>query len=165
MSVKLQGALDSIDHVECMAPKLDLGPPNPSSSGDYGGGHRGWTVVISRTTDSIAMMGLALRKHKHTQVPIWIKLWHLLVELWTNEGLSTVESGIGRPLYQDAKACTILDFARVCVMLDISSKLPKYIVMSVPKENGGDVPCRVDIEYEWVPLKCRTCNSLGHQTS
>ncbi|KAL0392714.1 UNVERIFIED_CONTAM: hypothetical protein Sradi_2494200 [Sesamum radiatum] len=37
--------------------------------------------------------------------------------------------------------------------------------MTVPKEDGGDVPCRVDIEYEWVPLKCRTCNSLGHQTS
>ncbi|KAL0394958.1 UNVERIFIED_CONTAM: hypothetical protein Slati_4462000 [Sesamum latifolium] len=63
------------------------------------------------------------------------------------------------------KACTRLDFARVCVMLDISSKLRKHIVIMVPKEDGGEVPCRVDIEYEWVPPKCRTCNSLGHQTS
>ncbi|KAL0368462.1 UNVERIFIED_CONTAM: hypothetical protein Scaly_1065100 [Sesamum calycinum] len=68
-----------------------------------------------------------------------------------NEGLSTVASGIGRPLYQDAitKARMRLDCACVCVILDISSKLPKHIVIMVPKEDGGDVPCRVDIEYEW----------------
>ncbi|KAL0401197.1 UNVERIFIED_CONTAM: hypothetical protein Slati_4149600 [Sesamum latifolium] len=59
---------------------------------------------------------LALRKHKHTQVPIWIKLRHLSVEFWTTKGLSIVASGIRRPLYPDAitKACTRLNFARVC---------------------------------------------------
>ncbi|KAK4381892.1 hypothetical protein Sango_2924500 [Sesamum angolense] len=39
--------------------------------------------------------GMVLRKLKHTEVPIWIKLRHLPVELWTTEGLSTVASGIG----------------------------------------------------------------------
>ncbi|KAL0310291.1 UNVERIFIED_CONTAM: hypothetical protein Scaly_2942500 [Sesamum calycinum] len=69
--------------------------------------------------------GMVLRKLKHTEVPVWIKLRHLPVELWTTEGLSTVASGIGRPLYPDAitRACTRLDFARVCVMLNVSSKL------------------------------------------
>ncbi|KAK4384112.1 hypothetical protein Sango_3090500 [Sesamum angolense] len=64
--------------------------------------------------------GMVLRKLKHTEVPVWIKLRHLPVELWTTEGLSTVASGIGRPLYPDAitRACTRLDFARVCVMLN-----------------------------------------------
>ncbi|KAL0420742.1 UNVERIFIED_CONTAM: hypothetical protein Slati_3097100 [Sesamum latifolium] len=100
-------------------------------------------------------LGMALQKHKHTQVPVWIRLKHLPVEFWTNEGLSIVASGIGRPLYQDAimKACTRLDFARVCVMLDISSKLPKHIVVMVPRDDGGEVPCRVDVEYEWLPPK------------
>ncbi|KAK4384119.1 hypothetical protein Sango_3090200 [Sesamum angolense] len=37
--------------------------------------------------------GMVLRKHKHTQVPVWIRLRHLPVEFWTNEGLSTVASG------------------------------------------------------------------------
>ncbi|KAL0420570.1 UNVERIFIED_CONTAM: hypothetical protein Slati_3079900 [Sesamum latifolium] len=71
---------------------------------------------------------------------MWIKLRHLPVELWTNEGLSIVASGIGRPLYPDAitRACTRLDFARVCIMLDISSKLPKHIVIMVPQEDGGE---------------------------
>ncbi|KAL0297824.1 UNVERIFIED_CONTAM: hypothetical protein Sangu_3177300 [Sesamum angustifolium] len=40
--------------------------------------------------------GMVLRKHKHTQVPVWIRLRHLPVEFWTDDGLSTVASGVGR---------------------------------------------------------------------
>ncbi|KAL0293429.1 UNVERIFIED_CONTAM: hypothetical protein Sradi_6937500 [Sesamum radiatum] len=87
--------------------------------------------------------GMVLRKLQHTQVPVWIKLRHLPVELWTSEGLSVVASGVGKPLYPDAitRACTRLDFAR---------------------EDGSEVACKVDVEYEWLPPKCTTCHSLGH---
>ncbi|KAL0455349.1 UNVERIFIED_CONTAM: hypothetical protein Slati_0874100 [Sesamum latifolium] len=66
-------------------------------------------------------------------------------------GLSTMASGVGRPLYPDAitRACTRLDFACVCVMLDISSKLPKHLILMMPKDDGSEVPCKVDVEYEW----------------
>ncbi|KAL0461556.1 UNVERIFIED_CONTAM: hypothetical protein Slati_0043200 [Sesamum latifolium] len=82
------------------------------------------------------------------------------------DGLSTVASGIGKLLYPDTitKACTRLDFARVCVMLDISLKLPKYVIIMLPKEDGSEVTCKVDVEYEWLPPKCNTCISLGHPT-
>ncbi|KAL0302852.1 UNVERIFIED_CONTAM: hypothetical protein Sradi_6153300 [Sesamum radiatum] len=107
---------------------------------------------------------MALRKLKHTEIPILVKLWHLLVKFWTDEGLSIVASGIGQPLYPDAitKACTRLDFARVCVMLNISSKLHKHIIILVPNEDGSEVPFKVDVEYEWIPSKCVTCMCLGH---
>ncbi|KAK4384432.1 Retrovirus-related Pol polyprotein from type-2 retrotransposable element R2DM [Sesamum angolense] len=110
--------------------------------------------------------GMVLRKLKHTEVPVWIKLRHLPVELWTTNGLSTVASGIGRPLYPDAitRACTRLYFARVCVMLNVSSKLPKHIVIMMPNEHGGESACKVDVEYEWLPPKCTNCTSLGHAT-
>ncbi|KAL2237709.1 UNVERIFIED_CONTAM: hypothetical protein Sindi_0962600 [Sesamum indicum] len=110
--------------------------------------------------------GMVLRKLKHTQVPVWVKLRHLPVELWTDDGLSTVASGIGRPLYPDAitRACTRLDFARVCVMLDINAELPKHLVIMSPTEEGGEIACKVDVEYEWLPPKCTTCMSLGHAT-
>ncbi|KAK4384658.1 hypothetical protein Sango_3038500 [Sesamum angolense] len=87
--------------------------------------------------------GMVLRKHKHTQVPVWIRLRHLPVEFWTDDGLSTVASGVGRPLYQDTitRTCTRLDFARVCVMLDISSTLLKHLIIMMPKEDGNEVPC------------------------
>ncbi|KAL0282965.1 UNVERIFIED_CONTAM: hypothetical protein Sangu_2919800 [Sesamum angustifolium] len=109
--------------------------------------------------------GIVLQKHKHTQVPVWIRLRHLPVEFWTNDGLSTVASGVGRSLYQDTitRACTRLDFARVCVMIDISSTLPKHLIIMMPKEDGSGVPCKV--EYEWVPSKCKQCMSLGHSTA
>ncbi|KAL0302828.1 UNVERIFIED_CONTAM: hypothetical protein Scaly_3019900 [Sesamum calycinum] len=86
--------------------------------------------------------GMVLRKHKHTQVPVWIRLRHFPVEFWT-DGLRRWLA-VGRPLYQDTitRACTRLDFARVCVMLDISSKLPKHLIIMMPKEDGkeADLP-------------------------
>ncbi|KAL2250145.1 UNVERIFIED_CONTAM: hypothetical protein Sindi_2488200, partial [Sesamum indicum] len=83
--------------------------------------------------------GMVMRKLKHTQVPMWVQFQNLPMELWTNEGLSMVASGIGRPLYQDAitRACTRLNFARVCVMLDVIMKLPKHLVVMSSTEEGG----------------------------
>ncbi|KAL0293492.1 UNVERIFIED_CONTAM: hypothetical protein Sradi_6934200 [Sesamum radiatum] len=123
---------------------------------------QGQPIILQKWTP-----GLVLRKLQHTQVPVWVKLRHLPVELWTDEGLSTVASGVGKPLYPDAitRACTRLDFARVCVMLDINSKLPRHLVIMVPHDDGSESPCKVDIEYEWLPPKCTTCMSLGHSTA
>ncbi|KAL2250077.1 UNVERIFIED_CONTAM: hypothetical protein Sindi_2481400 [Sesamum indicum] len=108
--------------------------------------------------------GMVLRKLNHTQFPIWIKLRHLPVELWTEEGLSTVASGVGRPLYPDAitRACTRLDFARVCVMLDVTSQLLKHIIIMTPDEEGGESPCKIEVEYELLPPKCTSYLTLGH---
>ncbi|KAL0303399.1 UNVERIFIED_CONTAM: hypothetical protein Sradi_6208000 [Sesamum radiatum] len=111
--------------------------------------------------------GMALCKYSHTQVPVWIKLRHLPIEFWTEDGLSTIACGIGRPLYPYAimKACTRLDFARVCILLEYNSTLPKHIVLMVPRDDGSEVPCWVDVEYEWIPAKCISCCSLGHSTA
>ncbi|KAL0439705.1 UNVERIFIED_CONTAM: hypothetical protein Slati_2453500 [Sesamum latifolium] len=111
-------------------------------------------------------MGKAIVLYNAFDTLMELELRHLPVELWTTEGLSTVASGIGKPLYTDAitRACTRLDFARVCVMLDISSKLPKHIVIMVPREDGSESACKVDVEYEWLPPKCNACISLGHPT-
>ncbi|KAL0294053.1 UNVERIFIED_CONTAM: hypothetical protein Scaly_3129800 [Sesamum calycinum] len=57
--------------------------------------------------------GMSLRRQQHTHVPVWIRLKHLPMEYWTEEGLSTVASGIGTPLYSDGitKDCSRLDYA------------------------------------------------------
>ncbi|KAL0434453.1 UNVERIFIED_CONTAM: hypothetical protein Slati_2779600 [Sesamum latifolium] len=101
------------------------------------------------------------------EVPIWVKFCHLPVELWTNDGLSTVVSCIGRPLYPDAitKACTRLDFARVCVMIDYNATLPKHLIVLAPGDDGHELPYGVEIEYEWVPQHCTIYQSLGHKTA
>ncbi|KAL2237460.1 UNVERIFIED_CONTAM: hypothetical protein Sindi_0937700 [Sesamum indicum] len=122
---------------------------------------QGQLIVLQKWESSMAM-----RKLKHTLMPVWIKLRHLPMEFWTMEGLSTIVSGVGTPLYPDAitRACTRLDFARVCVMLDVTQKLPKYIIIMTPDEDGGETPGKVDVEYEWLPLKCTGCMTLGHTT-
>ncbi|KAK4384113.1 hypothetical protein Sango_3090600 [Sesamum angolense] len=98
------------------------------------------SLVVSWTTNCVAKVGTGhgVKKTETHRSPVWIKLRHLPVELWTTEGLSTVASGIRRPLYPDAitRACTRLDFARVCVMLNVSSKLPKHVVIMMPNELG-----------------------------
>ncbi|KAK4384292.1 hypothetical protein Sango_3075400 [Sesamum angolense] len=44
---------------------------------------------VHRTMPSTGIfIGMVLRKHKHTQVPVWIRLRHLPVEFWTDDGLS-----------------------------------------------------------------------------
>ncbi|KAL0440693.1 UNVERIFIED_CONTAM: hypothetical protein Sradi_0008200 [Sesamum radiatum] len=62
-------------------------------------------------------------------------------------------------------ACTRLDSARVCVMLDISSKLPKHLAIMVPNKDGSDTPYMTDVEYEPVPPKCVKCSILGHSAT
>ncbi|KAL0290463.1 UNVERIFIED_CONTAM: hypothetical protein Sradi_7049500 [Sesamum radiatum] len=104
---------------------------------------------------------------KHTKIPVWIKFKHLPMEYWTEDGLSAA-SGVGVPLYADkvTKACSRLDYARVCVMLDYSTVLPKHVVVISPiLRDGKEVPTKVDIEYEWLPQKCRKCCSLGHSAA
>ncbi|KAL0305370.1 UNVERIFIED_CONTAM: hypothetical protein Scaly_2987600 [Sesamum calycinum] len=112
--------------------------------------------------------GMSLRRQKHTQIPVWIRLKHLPMEYWTEDGLSTVASGVGTPLYTDGitRECSRLDFARVCVMLDYNSTLPKHLILISPfLRDGKEDPRRVDIEYEWLPLRCKNCCSLGHIAS
>ncbi|KAL0292351.1 UNVERIFIED_CONTAM: hypothetical protein Sradi_6992300 [Sesamum radiatum] len=109
--------------------------------------------------------GMSLRRQKHTKVPVWIRLRHLPMEFWTEDGLSAVASGVGTPLYTDkiTKNCSRLDFARVCVMLDFQSKLPKHLVVLSPVvSEDKQIPIKIDIEYEWLPLRCTQCCSLGH---
>ncbi|KAL2237612.1 UNVERIFIED_CONTAM: hypothetical protein Sindi_0952900 [Sesamum indicum] len=31
-------------------------------------------------------------------------------------------------------------------------------------EDGGETPCKVDVDYEWLPPKCLDCMTLGHST-
>ncbi|KAL0339894.1 UNVERIFIED_CONTAM: hypothetical protein Sradi_4506200 [Sesamum radiatum] len=109
--------------------------------------------------------GMSLRRQKHTQIPVWIRLKHLPLEFWTDDGLGTVSSGVGIPLYTDkiTKNCSRIDYARICVMLDCNSTLPKHLIVMNPlMQEGHEVPVKIDIEYEWLPQRCKTCCSLGH---
>ncbi|KAL0312970.1 UNVERIFIED_CONTAM: hypothetical protein Sradi_5696300 [Sesamum radiatum] len=87
------------------------------------------------------------------------------MEYWTEDGLSVVASGRGVPLYTNkiTKHCSRLDYARICVMLNYDSTLPKHLVVISPfLREGKEIPTKVDVEYEWLPQHCKQCQSLGH---
>ncbi|KAL0293520.1 UNVERIFIED_CONTAM: hypothetical protein Sangu_3236300 [Sesamum angustifolium] len=50
--------------------------------------YQGQPIVLQRWEP-----GMSLRKQKHTQIPVWIRLKHLPMEYWTTEGLSVIASG------------------------------------------------------------------------
>ncbi|KAL2246373.1 UNVERIFIED_CONTAM: hypothetical protein Sindi_2905500 [Sesamum indicum] len=33
-----------------------------------------------------------------------------------------------------------------------------------PDEEGAEVPCKIDVEYEWLPPRCTSCTTMGHST-
>ncbi|KAL0405619.1 UNVERIFIED_CONTAM: hypothetical protein Slati_3875800 [Sesamum latifolium] len=64
------------------------------------------------------------------------------------------------------KACARLDYARDCVMLDYMSTLPKHLaIMSPHLIDGGQLPCKIDIKYKWIPQRCIKCKILGRVVS
>ncbi|KAL0294207.1 UNVERIFIED_CONTAM: hypothetical protein Sradi_6898700 [Sesamum radiatum] len=80
--------------------------------------------------------GMSLRRQKHLQVPVWIRIRHLPMEYWTEDGLSAVASGIGTPLYADkiTKNCLRLDFARVFSLLSLGHTANACPEMRVAKQ-------------------------------
>ncbi|KAL0290978.1 UNVERIFIED_CONTAM: hypothetical protein Sradi_7037500 [Sesamum radiatum] len=101
--------------------------------------------------------GMSLRRQQHTQIPVWIRLKHLPMEYWTDEGLSTVASGVGTPLYTDGitTECSRLDYARMhklSVIGACGSNLPGYeekelssaITIFVQKSSGHKDPKQHD---------------------
>lgn len=57
----------------------------------------------------------------------------------------------------------MVSYARVCVMLDYATVLPKHLVVMLLVTEGtrGGV-CKIDVEYEWLPSRCSMCHRLGH---
>ena len=101
-----------------------------------------------------------LNKDSIHSLPIWIRLYDVPLELWTNKGLSYLASAIGKPRFMDAitESGERIEFARICVDMRFDDVFPDCIDVEMP--NGEKRKIRV--EYQWRPLKCRWCNDLSH---
>ncbi|KAK8677810.1 hypothetical protein V6N13_143333 [Hibiscus sabdariffa] len=92
--------------------------------------------------------------------PIWIRLWHVPLELYSQQGLSYLASALGKPLYTD-KATTLrqhLEFAKICVEVDAKFTLPSSVLVDLGDDNVIDV----GVELVWAPPKCSHCSIFGH---
>ncbi|KAK8659264.1 hypothetical protein V6N13_029471 [Hibiscus sabdariffa] len=91
---------------------------------------------------------------------VWVLLWHVPLELYSQKGLGYLASAIGKPLYSD-KATTLrqnLEYAKVCVEVSAKSELPTSILVDL----GDGLPVSVSVELDWSPPRCHGCSVFGH---
>jgi len=114
-------------------------------------------LILRRWTPGMQLLKLSL-----SSIPIWIKLHNLPMEFWNTTCLSHISSGVGKPLCVDSiiEEQLRLGFARVLVEVDVESTFPKEVEVI---GFSGDV-INVGVEYPWLPIKCKKCNTFGHAT-
>ena len=81
-----------------------------------------WHMAIRHWTPN-----MQFSKDDLSRIPVWIKLYHVPLEYWTNKGLGYVASALGVPLHVDVTTLMRkrLTYARVCVEIDASKLLVK----------------------------------------
>jgi hypothetical protein len=81
-----------------------------------------WHMTIRHWTPN-----MQFSKDDLSRILVWIKLYHVPLEYWTNKGLGYVASALGVPLHVDVTTLMRkrLTYARVCVEIDASKLLVK----------------------------------------
>ncbi|KAL6523070.1 hypothetical protein OROMI_031418 [Orobanche minor] len=98
-------------------------------------------------------------KEEPASAPLWVKI-HSLPSHWFDlRSLKTIASSLGEFLKVDESTHnrTRLNFARVCVEVNLKNYLPQKINLQV-----GDDIVELDIEFEKVPQYCQYCKHIGH---
>ncbi|CAL5401263.1 unnamed protein product [Camellia sinensis] len=106
---------------------------------------------------------LKLTKCEFSSVPLWVKLYNVPLELWTEEGLGYIASIIGTPLYLDEPTFkrNRLTFARICIEVPANKEIPKSFKINF----GYGDPYEIQVEVPWKPQRCDGCKTFGHTTN
>ncbi|KAL7234461.1 hypothetical protein ACSBR1_017962 [Camellia fascicularis] len=104
---------------------------------------------------------MKLSKDKSTKIPVWVKFFNIPLEYWDPDGLSRIASAIGNPLFMDQLTArgSRVAFARVCVEIEATSKLPTYFQI-----RHDDDAVLIRAEYQGLPSRCQHCQIFGHST-
>ena len=72
---------------------------------------------------------MKFEKEQLTRIPVWAQFYNIPLEFWTEQGLSYMESAIGRPLYADGmtEASKRLSYAKTCIDVEANSTFPDTI--------------------------------------
>ncbi|KAL5706225.1 hypothetical protein ACHQM5_024423 [Ranunculus cassubicifolius] len=93
-------------------------------------------------------------------IPIWILLKNYPMEMWDDEGFSSVASAVGEPLFVDklTEEKKRTEYARVCVEVHVDDKYPDVIPIIIDNKKA----ISINVEYNWRPPKCSKCRVFGH---
>ena len=100
-----------------------------------------------------------------SKIPIWVRLFNVPLEYWTEEGLRFIASIVGKPLHVDkmTATCKRIIYARVCTEIGADEDLINEFDIEIEGPNG-DVCDTISIkgEYQWVPSQSCKCKVFGH---
>lgn len=93
--------------------------------------------------------------------PMWIQIWNLLINFYTNKALTALGEQIGQvtKVAFDTEKPQVEDFVRVKIIFDVSRPLRRSKVVNLPK--GGSTS--VFFEYERVQKRCYECQRMTHE--
>ncbi|KAF6144551.1 hypothetical protein GIB67_006043 [Kingdonia uniflora] len=93
-------------------------------------------------------------------IPIWVSFRKIPSHLKTHEGIGTIASVVGIPLYFDkpTEEMSRKNYARVCIEVEVKNMLPRRVPVNI----DGIRTIQVEAEYGWVPVKCDHCQVFGH---
>ncbi|GJY44994.1 retrovirus-related pol polyprotein from transposon 17.6 [Tanacetum coccineum] len=107
-----------------------------------------------------------------TKVPVWVKLYNVLVVAYSEDGLSLIATQIGKPIMLDAFTSSMcvdswgqISFARALIEIDANSDLKKEVKMAIPVNEddwSGYISEVIRVEYELKPPHCLDCKIFGH---
>ncbi|KAK3198379.1 hypothetical protein Dsin_021794 [Dipteronia sinensis] len=109
---------------------------------------------------------LILTKGTHSKILVWVKLFNIPHEYWTEEGLSHIASAVGEPLYAHSltKSMKRISFARICIEINASCDLVDSfdLFMGGNSDPNHDESVEILVEYQWKQKICSECKSFGH---
>ncbi|KAK8571128.1 hypothetical protein V6N13_025684 [Hibiscus sabdariffa] len=96
------------------------------------------------------------------KAPIWVKLWHVPLELYSQQGLGYLASALGKPLYTDRSTAMklTLEYAKVCVEVSATYDLLSTITVDL----GNSTYVDVGVQLDWAPPCCSSWGVFGHVT-
>ncbi|XP_043688004.1 uncharacterized protein LOC122639252 [Telopea speciosissima] len=105
---------------------------------------------------------LQLRRLDLTSIPFGITLPGLPLHYWCTDGLNSLGSVLGKPLFSDVrtrrKDC--LAYARLCVEVSAQDVLPTFITV----REGDDYSFEQEIHYDWKLPQCSVCKMFGYDS-
>ncbi|GKC23162.1 zinc knuckle CX2CX4HX4C containing protein [Tanacetum coccineum] len=113
-----------------------------------------------------------LKKAEVKKAPVWIKLHHVPIVVYSKIGLSLITTQLGKPIMLDSYTSNMClsswgksTYARALIEVLAEKDLLDSLVIAIPVDKDkGHTLATIDIEYEWNPPRCSTCMIFDHHT-
>lgn len=95
------------------------------------------------------------------KILVWVLFKRVPLEFFIQRGLGYIASAVGIPQYMDRFTAerSRLEYARVCVEVDVRKEIPSFV--EVVRKNG--IIATVEVVVPWLPVECSKCLKFGHR--